>query len=505
MPADIVQTQYSRMFVLENRAGPTSAPLYQGFWKAGAFTWAQGDVTLVRVQSADQYGQFDTIDKLSGDRGAPTLTITSRYEFQISDLLRLVRRGCDSDYQVHFGKCRNPRDFDRGWEKILVIESARPTNYSTGDLGAADPSERAVVVEEVPVAGEDAFEIKPITYAQKATTLISREIVGVSVCDSPTCGVCGLSSDGCSIAFAVGLGSGAASPGLAPELYATNNGGGVWWELPITTMLATEQPIDLTCVGTNVVVVSQTGGSLHVTPIIEAADAADNITSWSKVTTGFVAGGAPRSIASASPTFTWIVGTGGYIYFSSDPSSFVTVQEAGNVTTQQYNDVFALDNEIVLAVGNANVVAFTDNGGASWHGITGPAPGVNLTVAALQSARVWWVGTAAGTLYYTTDAGAHWFPKGFPGSGAGTVRDIAFSNGTVGWLAHSMVVGANERGRILRTVNGGYSWYVSPEDVGQTIPTNTYIGKLGACVDPNKIFGGGLGATPTSGMLVLGS
>lgn len=498
---DLIQTQFSRMFVLENRAGPATPPEYQGLWRAGALTWAQGDVTLVRIPNPDTYGQFTTIDKISGEQGAPSLTITGRYEFQLSRLLQIVRRGCDSDYQIHFGKCKNPRDFDRGWEKVLVVEGARPTNYSTGDLGAAEPSERAVVTEEVPIAGEDAYELKPIIFSQKAATQIAREVVGIAVCDAATCGVCGLPSDGCQVIFGVAKSSDA-SPGLVAELIVTTDGGNTWYDLNITSLGITEDPNDVTCVGSNVVVVSSESGSLHWAPISEVANGNDETASWVEVNAGFVGGGAPRAISSASPTFTWIVGVGGYIYFAADPASLVEVQDAGSATAQQLNDVHALDNDNVVAVGNSNAVVYTNDGGQTWIAVTGPAAGVNLNTVHMITERIWWVGSASGRLYYTINSGETWAEKGFAGAGTGTVRDIVFANRTVGYMAHST---ATPAGRIFRTINGGFSWYLAPEDVGKRIPNNDYISKLAVCNDPNKIYGAGLADDATNGIIVVGS
>lgn len=500
---DLVQTQFSRMFVLENRAGPTTAPAYQGLWKAGAFTWTQGDVTLVRIGDPDQYGSFLTIDKISGDKGAPSLTITSRYDFQISDLLRIVRRGCDSDYQIHFGKCKNPRDFDRGWEKILVIESARPTNYSTGDLGAADPSERAIVTEEVPIAGEDAYELKPIIFSQKAAAQIARQLVGVVVCDTATCGICGLPSDGCEIIFGVTRSSAASSPGLVAEIIASIDGGNTWYDVDITSLGITENPIGMRCVAENLVVISLESESLHYASISELVNE-DVTPTWTEITEGFVAAKGPRAISTASPTFTWIVGSGGYIYFTQDPTSGVEVQDAGSVTVQNYQDVHALDNERVLVVGAANTVAYTLDGGAIWLGVIGPAPGVILNAAWMVDDRTWWVGTDGGRLYYTTDYGAHWHEKGFPGSGGGVIRDIVFYNKTVGYMAHSVTSPALA-GRILRTINGGFTWYIAPEDTGQRIPANDFIAKLAVCADPNKVFGVGVADDNVGGIMVVGA
>jgi photosystem II stability/assembly factor-like uncharacterized protein len=119
----------------------------------------------------------------------------------------------------------------------------------------------------------------------------------------------------------------------------------------------------------------------------------------------------------------------------------------------------------------------------------------------MKSATEWWVGTAGGVLYYTLDSGVTWTVKGFPGSGAGVVRDINFATNQVGYLAHDTAAVA---GRILRTIDGGYSWYVLPEGTG-AIPANDKINSLATCKEPNVVLGGGLADNAADGILIKGS
>lgn len=497
---NLAKTQNSRMFLIENRAGPANAPTYQGLWRAGAVSWPQGDVTLVRIPDPDQYGAFDVVDKIPGEQGAPSLTVTARMTMDLSVLLQLVRNGCDHDLQIHFGTCKNPRDFDRGWQKVAVLEGASITDYGTGDLGALDTSERAVINEEVPFSGEDYYELKNLNFATKAAAQTVREVVGITFCDSASCGICGLPSDGCQVIFAVTKSSDS-SPGLVAELIWTKDGGLNWYDMNITTLGATEDPSGVLCVGSNVIVISAESGSLHYAPISEITNADDDAATWAEMLTGFAVGGAPRAISSASPVSTWIVGAGGYIYWTADPASSVTVQDAGSATGQDLNDVYALDDLNVIAVGAANAVVYTANGGETWAAVTGPAVGVALNAVHMVDADTWWVGTAGGRLYYTINAGVTWVEKSFAGSGAGVVRDIVFVNDTVGYMAHST---ATPAGRIFRTINGGYSWYLLPEDTNQAIPANDYISTLAVCPDPNKVVGAGLGDDALDGIIVLG-
>jgi hypothetical protein len=72
-------------------------------------------------------------------------------------------------------------------------------------------------------------------------------------------------------------------------------------------------------------------------------------------------------------------------------------------------------------------------------------------------------------------------------------------------MAHSTAVPA---GRILRTIDGGNSWYVAPEG-NTSIPANGGIKALAPCEDNvNLIFGAGLavaGSGEQDGIIVKGS
>jgi photosystem II stability/assembly factor-like uncharacterized protein len=394
------------------------------------------------------------------------------------------------------GKCQNPSDFNGGWDKIVVLEAGRATNYSTDDLGALQPSERSLVNEEAPFTGEDLYEIKKILFAEIGAAEVVQEVVDVAVCDAVNCGACGIRSNGCNVVFAVTLSAGG-SPGLSAEVLFTQDGGSTVGDTNITTLAANENPNAIACVGTNLVVVSEDSESLHYAP---TADILDGTESWSEVTTGFVATKGPLDIWSVDNAHTWIVAEGGYVYFTDDPTAGVEVQDAGSATAQDLNAVHAIDILNALAVGASNAVIYTADG-STWGSVTGPAVGVALTCCWMKSPTEWYVGAANGRLYYTTNAGVTWSEKAFPGSGSGVVRDIVFASDSVGYLAHSTSAPA---GRILRTISGGNSWYVAPESTA-VIPTNDYVGALAACADVNTIFGGGLAGNATDGFLVKGS
>lgn len=488
---------FSRVFAIPYTAGPAHAPDYEGLWKSGAAGWPQGDITRIKIPDDDRYGSFITVGKMKGEQGNPTLNIMARYTRELSDLLALVRKGCDTDIQVHMGLCQNPQDFNGGWDKILVLTNASPTNYSTDDLGALDDTERAVVNEEVPFSGEDMFEIIKLGLQEQAKSAVVQSVIDITICDTISCGLCGIPSDGCQRVFALTLTAGG-SPGLSAEVVFTDDGGATWDDTNITTLAANEDPSAEACVGIYLVVVSNASTSLHYAEINDILNGTDV---WTEVGTGFVVGGKPNDIFSAGPTQTWIVGDGGYIYYTEDPTAGVTVQTAGDATVQNLNAIHGYDSLNLVAVGAANAVVLTRNGGETWASITGPAVGVVLNTVFMKSEDTWFIGTAGGKLFYTEDGGTTWVEKTFSGSGAGQVRDIVFVNNTVGYMAHST---ATPAGRVFRTIDGGFSWYMLPEGTG-TIPANDFVAALAVCEDPNIFFGGGLADNATDGFIVKGA
>lgn len=493
---NLQKSSQTRLFLIEDRAGPGNAPDYQALGRALGLSWPQGDITPIRAPDPDRYGKFVTIDKTRGQQGLPTISLESRMTRDLSDLLALVRKGCAFDIQLHAGVCEDPRDFNQGWEKVYVLEDAVATSYDTSEFGALDSDQDTPVNETVPLSGSDWYEVKRLRSAELAAAEIVQKIVDVIICDSQQCGECGLPSNGCEKIFAVTLSAGG-SPGLPAEVIYSSDAGATIGSTNISSMPANEDPDALACVGSNLVVISEDGVSLHYADL---ADILNGVETWSEVTTGFVSAKGPLAIFSLGRTLTWIVGEGGYIYFSEDVTSGVEVQSAGSVTTNDLKAIHGVDEDNLVAVGASNTVLYTRDGGALWSSVTGPNPGVALNAVVMKSQNEWIVGANDGTLWYTRDGGVNWTSKSFPGSGAGVIRDIQFATGAVGYMAHDTAAPA---GRILRTIDGGFSWYVLPEEAGLSIAANDQIAALAACSEnPNLVFGGGLADNASDGILL---
>lgn len=492
---NIVQSGFSRVWLIQNRAGPANVPEYEGLWKAGAVSWKQGDIKTIRIPNPGVLNSFVRVGKIIGDPGDPQLPITARYVQDMSRLLKLVRQGCDADLQVHIGKCSDPRDFNKGWEKVLVLEGALPTDYKTSELGALEPSQRNMVDEDVPFTGEDYYEIGKLNFAEQAAAQITQEVVDIVVADAVACGACGITSDGCQVVLAVTKRAGG-SPGTGADLLYTINGGSTWAFREITTLTGSNNPYAIGVVGSYVFVVSVETISLMYATLSDLLVGAET---WTNVATGFVTAGTPRAVFAFDPSNVWIVGGAGYIYKSTDVTAGVSVQDAGVATTQILNAIHGINQLHIVAVGASNAVVYTNNGGQTWTPLTGPAVGVALNTVWMATENKWFVGTDGGKLYYTLNAGTTWTEVTFPGSGSGHVYAVKFSTPSVGYMAHTT---SAPRGRILRTINGGQSWYVAPES-GVTLVNNQKLEALSTC-DPNVVYSAGLASNGTDGIILAG-
>jgi photosystem II stability/assembly factor-like uncharacterized protein len=412
-----------------------------------------------------------------------------------SELLRLGNIGCAVDAQIHIGSCSDPSDFNT-FTKALVYEDAYISDWSADELGAMEPGERNPVNETGTISSAEIYEILRLTFTEAAASIVTNEVLDVVICDTIACGECLEDSSGCQHIYAITTAAGG-SPGTPADIVFTVDGSN-WYADDIDTLGAAEVPSAVDCVGDYIVVVSNDSTSAHYALLSEVNDV-DYDEAWTEIATGFV--GAPNDCHRAvGGRYLYIVGDSGYVYRTDDITSGVTALDAGVATTQNLNRVYALSDEFVVAVGDNNAVVYTTDG-TSWGALTGPAAGVNLTALAVQSEMTWLVGTTNGYLYYTVDQAANWTAKGFPGSGAGTVYDVAFANLSVGYLAHAT---ATPAGRILRTYDGGYSWQILPESTG-TLTANDRINRVAACIyDENMVVGVGLADDGADGVIVVG-
>lgn len=483
------QRGQGRVFLQPYGPHPNHCYEYQGCAMIEGAEEPLGDITELQCPDPSVYDEFVVVDEVRGAGGPVTTSMVARFSM-VNPILMLR---CPFDIAVNYGKCKDPSDFNGGWEKGLVFNRARLTSRSLSELTAMTEEQRAEIMVTGAISARKLYEVDPIAFTEKAKAEITGEVVAVVICDTPSCGECAEISEGCLKVYAICAPVSLVSPGLPSEVIYTLDGGLTFAEEDITTLDPTEAPSDAACVGTMLVVISADSHSLHYAYLTDVGV-------WVEVIAGFVVAGAPNAIWNVDARHTWIVGEDGYIYFTADPTAGVDVQDAGIAAAgEDLNDVHFIDTLRGIAVGDDNTVVATENGGETWQFIAGPNPTIPpaLLCCWMLTDKIWFVGDDAGQLWYTVDGGVTWAEKALPIATLTALRDIVFSEAGFGFLAGEDM----SDGYVFRTRDGGCTWYELPDGTG-SLPDNDRINSIAPC-DQNAVWAGGILAT--DGVLVLGS
>ena len=180
-----------RVWFIENRANPANDPTYQGLMRFNDPSQSLGDVTKIEVPDPNQAGRFIEIDEIQGAEERVSFGIMGRYPRSVtSDMKRLAEKRCQLDIQAHLGRCRDPQDFNSGWEKVIFFEGTKLTNYSIENFGAIESGEDNPTNESADTNAALWYERVRLNFAERATADTFNEVVAVVVCDDNECGDC---------------------------------------------------------------------------------------------------------------------------------------------------------------------------------------------------------------------------------------------------------------------------------------------------------------------------
>jgi len=485
------ETGQGRTFAQWLGAAPNHAVEFQGLARMAGLSESLGDVTPVRAPSSAMYNKFDVIGYTRGEPGLPTTSMIARF----AQVNRILTQSCKFDVHVHFGTCKNPTDFNSGWDKGFCYEQSVITNRSSDDMTSFDSSE--IITFTGDLTALKFWEYDHMTLAAKAAAYIETEIVDVLVSDYISCGDCGYESDGNKRIFALQKTTGA-SPGVLNELIYSTDGGSTWEDEAVSTLSSSEDASAMAVAGENLVVVSGSVASLSYANL-------SALGTWAEVTSGFVAGKFPNDIFSLSSTLTWLAAEDGYIYFTDDPTQAVVVQADGSASAADLLCIHACDSRNVIAGGEGGVLLVTSNGGTAWATSTSVPGGIgDITCVWMRTTHSWLIGDSTGTLWYTADAGTSWTQVTFPVTSPTMVTDIAFVDHPDSPFGF-MTVKTATAGYLMRTLDGGRSWYELPDGAG-AIPANGGLNSVSVGNDASFCVAGGVAAgASTDGVLIVGS
>lgn len=494
---DVAKSAFSRVFLTEGQARPDHVPEYMACLRIGAVSQSFGETEPIECPSQDVLGEFEEIDDIQGAVERGTTSLIGRYAANLaSTMLQIARRRCAMDLSAQFGNCTDPRD-PNTFTKMIAMENARISDWATDDLGALSSEENSAVNETSSVSFEKIYEVMPLTFSSRAASLLTNEAVDTIICDQLACaGACGDESTGCEKIYVL-IGGILGSPGTPPDVLYSLDGAATWDIDEIDSMAFGNAADAFACVGDYMVVVSNDVGGLEWKLLSDLNAGTPSL--WTEVLTGFVGGGEPNDIWS-SGRHAYIVGNGGYIYETTDPTTGVTPLSTGDITANDLNAVHALTETFMVAVGDSDSIVWTQDG-TLFQLATVTGGGNNLLSIWCKNEREWQVTDDAGNIYFTNTQGATWTLGNAVPGGATALYDITFPTRAIGYVSGHL----NNAGRIWRTFDGGNSWVRLPESSG-VMPTARAINALASCeFDANFIVGVGEDEVLDDGIVVVGA
>ena len=170
-----------------------------------------------------------------------------------------------------------------------------------------------------------------------------------------------------------------------------------------------------------------------------------------------------RDIYFHSTSIGWIVGDDGLIAYTENGGTTWTKQNWGKdpvkVTDADLKCIYFLDSQNGWIGGSNGVILITTDGGAHWVLQTAPETQAINDIHFVSATKGFAVGGSYKDLYYTENAGTNWYkfsdsdlPYFYPNS-------IDFTDENNGWMAGSAYENSAWIGRIMRTIDGGNTWY----------------------------------------------
>ena len=342
-----------------------------------------------------------------------------------------------------------------------------------------------------------------IPIGEVAAVDVTTEVVDIVYGGFAQCSDCGPANDGTKWIYALQQTAGGSSAVNGKVLYSVDYGA-TWSTSTITGLAIGSLVTAIDVVGQYLVVVSKTELAYYVSQINAMTGVPG---AWTKVQTGFVAAKGPNDLFVESPTRVYFVGDGGYIYVSTDILSGVSVLSAGGVTV---NNLLRIHGGagVLLITGATNTTLKSTNRGITWAATAGTVTGTNQAVS-VNSSLHYYVGTAAGTVFYTENGGTTWTQLVLPGAALTGIHDIVFPNPSVGYIAATRTGPA---AALFATVMGGALWGENNTSrLPGNLPTFARPNRLATPPTPdlqtasNNLAIAGLGGNFMDGIVLVGA
>jgi hypothetical protein len=504
--ADEVLTQkHVRFFLQPGGPSPANSLLYAGL--DGSYMNIEnvenprsGGISPINVHDPRVPGRYRRVGRQVDAPDFPTFS-TSFMQKKNALPRHLTTLGdCVTNFYQVVGDCKDLSDFVRGWTSYVKIMSWAENTNVTEAGGAFDSDEG--LLDELEWTAANVYNVGALSFGERASVAVYSNAVDVVYGSRVQCGNCGTADNGTKLIYVV-TNNVVASPGEAPDVYYSLNGGATWTKSDITGAIATDVPVAIDIVGQYLVVLFDdgvTGGYWYSE--LNAINGAPSST-WTKVTTGFVQ--APTDMWVRSARAVWISGEGGYVYKVENIAQGATVKENGSATAQILKRIHGWE-DMIVAVGVNGAVIFTENGGVTWTSVTSAPSSDDNQALSVVGTYLWYVGDDAGNVFFTTDKGISWTElQAAPGAAA--IQDILFPTDEVGYIAYTLT---GPTAGIATTFNGGGDWATgSPRLLN--VPTADRFNRFAAPDVPNfnvaanNLAVAGLAGNGSDGIILVGS
>ncbi|MCA9979356.1 MAG: hypothetical protein KDD89_00925 [Anaerolineales bacterium] len=493
--ADLVKTgKHLRFFYQRLGAAPNHPNFYAGI--RGEYITIEevsnpvrGGISPINVHDPNSIGRYQRVGSQVEAPEFPTATVQfmqnhggiPRQLYNLGDCVTTF-------YQVA-GKCQDLSDFGRtNYDYIKIMSDGQVTEQSEG--GTSFDGDEGIIDSPNFTFGT-VYTVGALNFGEEAATAVTLPVVDVVYGGRLECGVCGPENDGTKLIYA--LVNNAA--GTAPVVVWTNDGGGTWASATITGTDENDAPQAIGIANNKLVVLTNDGtdSSLWVATLNSLSGAPSAFTA---VTSGFVSSNVANDMVIESPRSIWFAADNGYIYKSTNVLNGVSVADAGDATTEDYQRVDTRDGVVLLGATNGAVV-YSLNQGTTWAATTNDAGSATITAVSVVSANLWMVGSGT-TVYYTNTRGETAWSTVVISSG--TVNDIVFPTNEVGYVLAT----ESGAGVIYQTIDGLQQWDRDTLTGATTAARLAYPVVSNLAVATNNVTIGGAGAS-TDGILIQGA
>ena len=429
--------------------GPNTAPKYLGCHSVGDLAEPQGDETLLYCPDPAQSGTFLVKNSFTGEPGSITATIETDLR-KTADYLEDIGK-CGLPIYIHKVSCGR-RDVFTNFDRTFILNPAKVTNASLGNLAARDPGNENESTQSFDLSA--LMLVRGFKFdANRVSIVDTEDITGIAVCGEERCeGDCGASQKISDYIYLATKALAASAANVANVLYSIK--GATFAGTAADPFAAAEDIQGIQCfrVGRDIIRILVARGTTDAGNAAEVAYSDDNGATWTNADVGvtvgeFVSNG--HALFALDRYHIWMGTDGGRIYFSSDGGATWVVQENAAISATDVTGISFVEPDIGFAVYTGGEVAKTTDGaqvGAAWSATTVSGSVAALDMHAISAYFVWVAGSDG--LFYSHDAGTTWAERG-----AYAIAAIDFLNELEGIAA-----GSASSGSIYQTINGGYDW-----------------------------------------------